>query len=84
MNDKQRIAWGITGSGHYLKESMDLIDKLDDVDLFLSKAGEEVLKWYDYDLKNFKKKGMKVFKDVTANPAPKFEYKYLSFIVSSI
>ena len=70
MNDKQRIAWGITGSGHYLKESMDLIDKLDDVDLFLSKAGEEVLKWYDYDLKNFKKKGMKVFKDVTASSAP--------------
>ena len=24
-NNKQRIAWGITGSGHYLKESIEII-----------------------------------------------------------
>ena len=53
--DKKRIAWCITGSGHYLKESIDLMLTLENVDLYLSKAGEEVLKWYDYDLSIFKK-----------------------------
>ena len=42
--DKKRIAWCITGSGHYLKESIDLMLTLENVDLYLSKAGEEVLK----------------------------------------
>ena len=70
MTKPERIAWGITGSGHYLKESMQIIDKLPNVDLFLSKAGEEVLKWYDYDLKDYKNKGVKIFKDVTASSAP--------------
>ena len=53
--NKKRIAWCITGSGHYLKESVDLMLTLDNVDLYLSKAGEEVLKWYNYDLSIFKK-----------------------------
>ena len=64
MKKAKRIAWGITGSGHYLKESMQIIDGLSDIDIFLSKAGEEVLKWYDYDLKVYKKRGVKIFKDI--------------------
>ena len=56
MNDNKRIAWCITGSGHYLKESIDLMIEIENVDLFLSKAGEEVLKWYNYDLKDFRSK----------------------------
>ena len=68
--DKKRIAWCITGSGHYLKESIDLMLTLENVDLYLSKAGEEVLKWYDYDLSVFKKNKIKVFKDVTASASP--------------
>jgi dihydromethanopterin reductase (acceptor) len=40
------IAWGITGAGHFLQECVDLIVKLDDVDIFLSRAAEEVLKMY--------------------------------------
>ena len=45
MSDKdKRIAWCITGSGHYLKESIEAMKKNNNVDLFLSKAGEEVLK----------------------------------------
>ena len=62
MNNPKRIAWCITGSGHYLKESIDIMLELENVDLFLSKAGEEVLKWYDYDLKDFRSKGIKIFK----------------------
>ena len=68
--DKKRIAWCITGSGHYLKESIDLMLTLENVDLYLSKAGEEVLKWYDYDLSIFKKNKIKIFKDVTASASP--------------
>ena len=68
--DKKRIAWCITGSGHYLKESIDLMLTLENVDLYLSKAGEEVLKWYIYDLSIFKKNKIKIFKDVTASASP--------------
>lgn len=70
MSKPKRIAWCITGSGHYLKESIDIMIELQNVDLFLSKAGEEVLKWYDYDLKDFRLKGIKIFKDTTASGAP--------------
>ena len=70
MSETKRVAWCITGSGHYLKESIDILYGMENIDLFLSKAGEEVLKWYDYDLKIFKKKGIKVFKDTTASSAP--------------
>ena len=70
MSDNKRIAWCITGSGHYLKESIDLMIDIENVDLFLSKAVEEVLKWYNYDLKDFRSKGIKIFKDNTASGAP--------------
>ncbi|MBT3696978.1 MAG: flavoprotein [Gammaproteobacteria bacterium] len=85
MNDKKRIAWCITGSGHYLKESIEIILTLKNVDLFLSKAGEEVLKWYDYSLEDFKSKGIKVFKDITSSSAPVsllYEGVYKLIIVS--
>ncbi|GIR56245.1 MAG: hypothetical protein CM15mP63_2500 [Gammaproteobacteria bacterium] len=38
IKDK-RIAWCITGSGHYLKESIDIMNQIKNIDLFLSKAG---------------------------------------------
>lgn len=46
-----RIAWGITGCGDYLKESLDIIKDLArehnlDVRVYLSEAGEMVVKWY--------------------------------------
>jgi len=85
INNEQRIAWGITGSGHYLKESMEIVEEMNNVDLYLSKAGEEVLKWYDYDLNSYKKKGIKIFRDVTASSAPVsmlYEGVYKCLVVS--
>lgn len=46
-----RIAWGITGCGDYLKESLDIMKELArehnlDVRVYLSEAGEMVIKWY--------------------------------------
>lgn len=44
-----RIAWAMTGAGHYLKESVEEMESLakeHEVSIFLSKAAEEVLKMY--------------------------------------
>lgn len=44
-----RIAWGITGAGHLLQESVEMLVKLTEdheVTVLLSGAGEEVLKMY--------------------------------------
>ena len=44
-----RIAWGITGAGHLLQESVDMLVKISgdhEVTVLLSGAGEEVLKMY--------------------------------------
>ncbi len=46
-----RIAWGITGCGDYLKESLEIMKELTrehnlDVRVYLSQAGEMVVKWY--------------------------------------
>jgi flavoprotein len=46
VNMVSRIAWGITGAGHYLKEVADLLQPIQDVDLFLSPAAEETIKRY--------------------------------------
>ena len=40
------IAWGITGAGHFLGECVELISELGEVDVFLSRAAEEVLPMY--------------------------------------
>lgn len=51
MTDKLRIAWGITGAGDYLRESMEAVENLRrtfgaEVTVLLSKNGELVVKWY--------------------------------------
>jgi dihydromethanopterin reductase (acceptor) len=66
---RQRLAWGITGSGHGLKESLEIAQALPNVDLFLSAAGAEVLRMYQYPLATLKK-SFHVFPDNTASAAP--------------
>jgi dihydromethanopterin reductase (acceptor) len=44
-----KLAWGITGAGHLLKESVDILETISkehEVTVLLSAAGEEVLKMY--------------------------------------
>ena len=43
---KKRWAWVLTGSGHFFTETINLINTLEKVDLFISKAAEEVLVMY--------------------------------------
>ena len=64
-NEKQRLAWALTGSGHYLKECIDIFSRLEDVDLFLSKAAAEILQQYGYQ-----HNVGRVFQDKTASSVP--------------
>jgi flavoprotein len=41
-----KIAWGITGGGHLLKECVELLERIEDVELFASPAGLEVMDMY--------------------------------------
>ena len=50
---KRKVAWGITGSGDRLSETISIMKELKeqyqnevDVRVYLSKAGEQVVKWY--------------------------------------
>lgn len=66
---KPRLAWAITGSGHYLRECLDLVESRPDVDLFLSRAGAEVLAQYGYDLKALKER-VTFYRDGAASSPP--------------
>jgi dihydromethanopterin reductase (acceptor) len=50
MKDRLHIAWGVTGAGHYLKESYAVMARLKgdghSITTFLSRAGEEVSRMY--------------------------------------
>ena len=61
----QRLAWALTGSGHYLRECLEIINTLQEVDLFLSKAAAEILQQYGY-----KHSVGRVFQDKTASAVP--------------
>ena len=45
---QKRLAWAITGSGHYLRESLAVLQTLENVDIFLSKAASEIIKQYGF------------------------------------
>ena len=64
-----RLAWAVTGSGHYIEECLEFLLTLDNVDLYLSLAGEEVLKMYGVDLKQIRDK-MPVYRDKAASAPP--------------
>lgn len=66
---RSRIAWMVTGSGHFLDESMALACRLPNVDLFLSAAAEEVLPLYHHRLDTLKER-FRVFRDKTASGVP--------------
>lgn len=64
-----RMAWALTGSGHFLKEALDVARALPDVDLYLSKAAAEVLHMYAYSISELRRH-FRIFRDNTASAAP--------------
>lgn len=65
MNGK-RIAWAITGAGHGLEECMEALLACPRVDLFLSRAADEVLDMYRLRAR-IEASGLKIHKEDTAS-----------------
>ncbi len=73
-DDTPRIAWGLTGSGHYLKECLEFALALNEkqpglIDFYLSRAAAEVLHMYTLSVTELRKRA-RVFRDQTASAAP--------------
>src|SRR5436190_2241077 len=66
---RSRFAWCITGSGHFLEESLALAARLPAVDLFLSAAAEEVLPIYKIGIDDLRP-DFRIFRDKTASAVP--------------
>ena len=69
-----RWGWALTGSGHFLKESLALIHELEHVDLFLSKAGAEVLRMYKQELEL--PPSVRVYRDTSASSVTVGQFYY--------
>jgi len=65
MSEK-RIAWAITGAGHALEDCVDLILKVGIVDVFLSRAAEEVLAIYRLDSR-LNAPSMRIYRETKAS-----------------
>lgn len=67
--ERPRIAWAFTGSGHFLPECLELAEGLPAVDLFLSRAGAEVLQVYGFPVAGLRER-FRVFRDSAASSPP--------------
>jgi len=80
----QRLAWAITGSGHYLRESLAILQTLENVDIFLSKAAAEIIKQYGFQAQ-LDATSHKVYQDKTASSMPVelfYSGKYHTLVIS--
>lgn len=87
-NDKlnKQLAWAITGSGHYLRESIALLHTLKNVDIFLSKAAAEIIKQYGFQAE-LDATGHKVYQDKSASSIPVelfYEGKYHTLVIAPV
>lgn len=80
----QRLAWAITGSGHYLRESLDILSTLQDVDIFLSRAAAEIIRQYGFQAQ-LEETGHRVYQDKTASSVPVelfYQGKYHTLVIA--
>lgn len=66
---RPRLAWALTGSGHDFVECLEIIQRIGELDLFLSKAAAEVIFLYTRDRKPFPS-GIRPIRDTTASAPP--------------
>lgn len=66
---KPKIAWGLTGAGHFLPECVDILRQLPDIEVFLSRAAEEVLRAYRL-LGGIQAVGLPIYRDTDAGALP--------------
>jgi len=80
----KRLAWAITGSGHYLRESLAILNALENVDVFLSRAAAEIIQQYGFqELLNGV--GHRVYQDKTASSVPVelfYQGKYHTLVIA--
>lgn len=69
-----RFGWALTGSGHFFKESLELMRRLPDLDVFVSAAASEVLNMYKQKLDL--PETARVFHDKTASAVPVGNFYY--------
>jgi dihydromethanopterin reductase (acceptor) len=69
-----RWGWAITGSGHFFKECLAMVGELEHVDLFVSKAADEVLRMYRQEIRL--PETARIFHDKTASAVPVGEFYY--------
>ena len=71
---RPRFGWALTGSGHFFKESLEIMRTLPNLDVFVSKAAAEVIRMYkqEFDLGP----DVRIFKDTTASAAPVGAFYY--------
>jgi flavoprotein len=81
---KQRLAWAITGSGHYLRECLSILQTLENVDVFLSKAAAEIIKQYGFQ-SQLEATGHRIYQDKTASSVPVelfYQGKYHTLVIA--
>ena len=71
---RPRFGWALTGSGHFFKESLEIMRTLPNLDVFVSKAAAEVIRMYKQDLELAT--DVRIFKDTTASAAPVGAFYY--------
>lgn len=71
---KPRFGWALTGSGHFFKESLEIMRTLPNLDVFVSKAAAEVIRMYKQDLALGD--DVRIYKDTTASAAPVGAFYY--------
>ena len=69
-----RWGWALTGSGHFLKECLALVCDLEHADLFVSKAGAEVLRMYRQELALPRE--TRVYRDTSASSVTVGQFYY--------
>ena len=88
-SNKKRLAWAITGSGHFLRESLEILQSLKEnnlttVDIFLSRAAAEIIKQYGFQAQ-LQATGHKIYQDKTASSVPVelfYEGKYHTLVIA--
>ncbi|MDD2832997.1 MAG: flavoprotein [Methylotenera sp.] len=84
MQENQRLAWAITGSGHYLRESLAILNTLDNVDVFLSRAAAEIIQQYGFQ-PLLSANNHRVYQDKTASSVPVelfYQGKYHTLVIA--
>lgn len=71
---RPRFGWALTGSGHFFKESLEIMRELPNLDVFVSKAAAEVIRMYKQDFELAA--DVRIFKDTTASAAPVGAFYY--------